>query len=136
MRPVAEQNVQTLSRGLQDRDREVRAAFLSALGDLGTRADLAVPAVRNLLRDESPEIRALAVDVLSRSAPRDERLLGDLVGVLKSEADSRVQRQAIVTIRSLGSLGRDALPTVIEMLNKAHPDDVRPDGCLDDRKSW
>jgi HEAT repeat protein len=125
IRPVPKGNLQTLAAGLQDADRDVRAAFLTAIGCLGPRAGEAVPAVRNMLRDESPSIRAQAIDVLSRSAPRDERLLDDLIAVLKNDLDSGVQRQAIETIRLLGPGGRDALPAVIGKLSSPHPDDVR-----------
>ena len=125
IRPVAKGTLQTLAVGLQDPDRDVRAAFLTAIGSLGPRAGEAVPAVRNLLRDESPAIRAQAIDVLSQAAPRDERLLGDLIAALKNDVDPRVVRQAIETIRSLGPGGRDALPVVIGKLTATSPEDVR-----------
>ena len=80
-----------------------------------------MPAVRELLKDESAEIRVQAIEVLSQSAPRDARLLADLTAML-DDADARVQRQSIDTIRILGPLGRQSLPVVIGKLNSPSPE--------------
>ncbi len=125
IRPLAAGTVQTLTVGLVDPDQDVRAAFLTAIGYLGPRAGEAVPAVRAMLVDKSPDIRTRAVGILAQSAPRDDRLVVDLIALLKHEADPRVQRQAIDIIRSLGPLGRSALPVVIGELDGTHPADVR-----------
>ena len=55
---------------------------------------------------------------------RDDRLVGDLTALLKTESDA-VERQAIDTLRSLGPPGIAALDVVIGKLNKGHPEDVR-----------
>ena len=73
MRPLAPGTVQNLSAGLHDADTAVKAAVLTAIGLVGSRANDAVPAVRALLSDKSAEIRVQAIHVLSQSAPRDER---------------------------------------------------------------
>jgi HEAT repeat protein len=125
IRPVAASTLQNLSVGLEDHDPEVRAAFLTAIGYFGPRAREAAPAVRNMLRDQSPAIRAQAIGVLSQRAPRDDRLLGDLIALLEADTDSQVQRQAIETIHALGPPGRRALPAVIAKLDATHPAEVR-----------
>ncbi len=68
-----------------------RAAFLTAIGYLGPRAGESVPAVRAMLQDKSAEIRIQAIHILYQSAPRDDRLLGDLMALL-DDAEPRVQR--------------------------------------------
>ena len=82
IRPVSPGTVRKLTVGLGDADREVKTAFLTAIGFLGPRASESVPAVRALLKDKSAEIRIKAVEILSQSAPRDEQLLGDLIDLL------------------------------------------------------
>jgi HEAT repeat protein len=51
--------------GLADPDREVKAAFLMAIGNLGPRARESVPAVRALLQDSSAEVRGKAIEILA-----------------------------------------------------------------------
>ena len=68
-----------------------------------------MPAVRALLRDESAEIRLQVIDILAQSAPRDDRLLGDLMRLL-DDPDPRVQRRAIDALRSLGPPGARRCP--------------------------
>ncbi len=68
IRPLPPGIARKLAAGLRDPDRAVRAAFLTAIGYLGTRAGDSAPAVRELLKDESAEIRVQAIAVLSQSA--------------------------------------------------------------------
>jgi HEAT repeat protein len=118
IRPLTPGVAQKLTVGLHDPDREVKAAFLTAIGYLGSRASESVPAVRAMLQDESAEIRIRAIGILCQSAPRDDRLLGDLTALL-DDPDARVQREAIDTIRSLGPTGRKALTVIIGKLDSA-----------------
>jgi HEAT repeat protein len=125
VRPVAHDTVRILTAGLGDNDNDVRAAFITAIGYLGPRASESVPAVRALLRDKSPVIRLQAVRVLAQSAARDDRLVGDLTSLLKTESEAIVERLAIDTVRSLGPQGFNALEVIIGKLGKGHPEDVR-----------
>jgi HEAT repeat protein len=121
IRPLAPGSAQKLTIGLDDSDRQVRAAFLAAISSLGRRAGECVPAVRAMLKDESAGIRIQAIGILFQSAPRDERLLDDLTGLL-NDTDARVQRHALDTIRALGPRGRKSLPVVIGKLNSTDPE--------------
>jgi HEAT repeat protein len=62
IRPVPAGISEKLTVGLADPDREVKAAFLTAIGNLGPRARESVPAVRALLQDSSAEVRGKAPD--------------------------------------------------------------------------
>ena len=119
---MAPSTVQTLAVGLEDRDPEVKAAFLASIGSLGPRSGAAVSAaVRNMLRDESAEIRIQAIHILFKSPQRDDHSLDDLIALL-DDNDARVQRHAIDAIRSLGPPGRKALTVVIGKLNSTTPE--------------
>src|SRR5262249_27898959 len=121
IRPMAPETPKKLTTGLADADAGVRAAFLTAIGWLGSRATEAVPAVRGLLNDPSAENRILAVDVLSRAAPRDDRLAAELT-TRADDPDARVQRRAIDALRTLGPKGRPAFDKVVGKLASADPE--------------
>src|SRR5262249_7373803 len=121
IRPVASETPKKLTTGLADADAGVRAAFLTAIGSRGARATEGVPAVRGLLNDSSAENRILAVDVLSRAAPRDDRLVAELT-TRADDPDARVQRRAIDALRSVGPKARPALGVVVGKMAGADPD--------------
>ena len=91
VRPPAPGTVSALTAGLDDPDSAVKSAFLSAIGYLGSRAHEAVPSVRAQLHDKSSEIRLKAIQILAQSAPRDERLVTDMIAVL-DDSVAKVQR--------------------------------------------
>ena len=93
----------------------MKAAFLTAIGNLGPRAATRYRPCAPLLQDSSAEVRSKAIEILAQSAPRDERLVDDLIARV-NDVDSGVQRPAIDTLRSLGPLGKRALPDVIAKL--------------------
>jgi HEAT repeat protein len=121
VRPIAPGVVQLLTPGLDSDDPGVKAAFLAAIGSLGSGAAEAVPAVRTKLKDGSREIRLQAISILARSAPRDEKLVDDLGGLL-GDPDVGVQRVAVESIRALGPLGRKVLDRVMGMLTSPSPE--------------
>ncbi|MHB1561646.1 MAG: HEAT repeat domain-containing protein, partial [Isosphaeraceae bacterium] len=84
-------------------------------GQLGPSSAGSAPAGRGLLTDPSPEIRALAIEVLWHCASRDKHLLADLSPRL-DDHDPNVQRRAIDTIRAMGPPGQSVLPRVIGKL--------------------
>jgi HEAT repeat protein len=124
IRPLSPSTVATLAAGLNDPDPEVKEAFLTSVGGLGSRAREAVPAVRDLLKNPSPSIRTKAVEVLSRAAPRDQRLRDDLIPML-DDPDDRVQRRVIDAIRILGPSGRNALAAIVTKLGTSKAEEVR-----------
>jgi HEAT repeat protein len=122
IRPVPPGVVPRLADGLGDPQPDVKLAFLTAIGYLGPRAVECVPAVRGMLRDKSPEIRVQAIQILSRSAAHDERLLNDLIALIERDDDPRVQRHSMDAIRSLGPPGSKSLPAVITKLSSPSPE--------------
>ena len=115
IRPVAVGISQKLMVGLGDPDRELKAAFLTAIGILGDwRGRESVPAVRSYCKTRQQKC-AVRRSKSWLTRPRRYRLADDLTALV-NDVDSGVQRRAIDTLRSLGPLGKRALPDVIAKL--------------------
>jgi HEAT repeat protein len=121
IRPADAATARKLAAGLSDPDRDVKAAYLTAIGDLGSRGGDAVPAVKALLKDQSAEIRLLSVDILARTSPRDERLVAALAPLL-DDPDPRVVRRSIDVVRTLGPKGIGTLSAIIHKLDGPNPE--------------
>ena len=121
IRPLAPGTVQVLTVGLADPDPTVKAAFLTAIGYLGSRASESVPACAHCFRTSRPRFAGRRFRS-SLSRPRTmSGLSTDLIAVL-DDSDAVVQHQAIDILRSLGPPGRPALAVVIGKLNSSDAD--------------
>lgn len=120
IRPLAEDHIRHLARGLEDSDPGTELAFLAAVGHLGERGRSAVPAVRRKLSHPAAAVRQQAIEFLLQAAPHDGQLITDLQQLLNDD-ELAVQRKAIDALRALGPVGRSALPLVI---GKLHSDDA------------
>jgi hypothetical protein len=66
LRNIGPKAVPALAELLKDKDRQIRQAAASALGEIGFDANPAVPTLIELLRDEEKEVRQAAVSALGK----------------------------------------------------------------------
>lgn len=111
--------IETLSEVLTNsRSQLARIHAIWALGQISVSESMALHALIKLLRDDDPEIRAQAANVLGER--RHEPAYGELIARLE-DANPRVQYFAAF---ALGKLGRsEAGPAIIAMLRASAGDD-------------
>ncbi len=112
IQPVQSETVELLSHRLRESPDELLTTYLEGLSFLGKRAIDAIPDVRQLLPHKDPVIRLQVAEIIFNAATRDEQLVKDLTQ-LAGDQSAEVQRTAIESLKSLGPLGRAAIPTVI-----------------------
>ncbi|MFL5339069.1 MAG: HEAT repeat domain-containing protein, partial [Gemmataceae bacterium] len=105
-------DVSKLIKDLGHRDRKVRARAAKALGDLGTPAQEAVPALIDVLRDKEPEVKAPAAQALAQIGPAAIPALRRELG----DEDSRVRPWAAIALGLMGPDGAKAVPDLLEVL--------------------
>ncbi len=76
-----------ISAAVTDSQRSVQGAAILALRQLDDDAVLAVPALVDLLDDESPTVRASAAFALGSMGPRAEGAIDELIETLKRSSD-------------------------------------------------
>jgi HEAT repeat protein len=99
-----------LTKALQDESPAVRFATVQALSRCGPDG---VPLLLEALGDKEVKVRAYAAAALIRSKPEPQTVVPALAKRLKDEPDVIV-RQSI--LRTLGSLGPEAVPPLTEAL--------------------
>ncbi len=108
--------VPELIRGLKDRDDYVRSIAAESLGRIGPDAREAVPAHAEMANDR---LRALAAQALWRIA-KDERAIPILMEYLQTSSANN-QTHAMTILAEIGPAGKDAVPLLISVLNRADP---------------
>jgi HEAT repeat protein len=97
-----------LITGLKDKDQEVRGAAAVALGDHGDSG--AVASLTSALSDKNPFVRAHSARALGINGSAAASAVPALVGLLGSDPDLEVKRQAATALGSIGN--RSALPAL------------------------
>jgi HEAT repeat protein len=98
-----------LGKALLDTDPEVRVAATEGLTYMGEAARPTVPALRIVLRDAEPEVRANAAYVLGELG--DEGALRELIAMLRDPC-ADVRWSATVALGNLGRFARPAVPAL------------------------
>lgn len=97
-----------LVSGLTSSDRLIRNASMSALSGFATNRDVAISAVRPLLRllkDDSELSRALAASVLGSLQQEPNAVIPDLLQVAKNDSDFVVR---VFAVKAIGRFGTNA----------------------------
>jgi HEAT repeat protein len=100
---------------LKDKAAPVRLITVQALPRCGKAA---VPALVEALQDEEAQVRAHALDGIARLKPEAKDVLPDVVRRLKEDPAASVRQSAL---RTLGTLGPDALPPILAALQDRDP---------------
>jgi len=115
---IGAEAVGPLCLALTDDDPKTRQVAAGALGNIGTKAEKAIPELTKHLRDEYGGVRAMAARALGRVGvvlPEVVRALVEALG----DADPRVRSNADV---ALTSFGVKAVPMLQTLLEEHDPD--------------
>jgi HEAT repeat protein len=104
-----------VARRLKDNATPVRLMAVQTLPRCGKGA---VPALVEALRDEEAPVRAYALDGLLRLKPGPKDVLPAVVERLEKDSAASVRQSAL---RTLGTLGPDALPHILAALEDKDP---------------
>lgn len=113
----AEEAVETLAEIAQDRDAELAVRAILALGQLGEKAQGAIPVLVNCLRHPDPTIKDRAGWALSQMG---DAVLPAAIFLLTSE-DGELQLDACVILGKLGEKARPAGPELLKLLRCKNP---------------
>lgn len=112
--------VPALAKALEDPDETVRQEAAAALTSFGPDAAMAAPQLIRLLQEEKDLwIRLHAVWVLAAIGPKAEKAIPALKKTLDAGGENSVL--AVEAARALGSIGKTALPALIEAMRKKDP---------------
>ncbi|MHC5079359.1 MAG: HEAT repeat domain-containing protein [Planctomycetota bacterium] len=107
--------VMDLNAGMTHEKSAVRQAITEILGEIGPRADAAVPALTKALTDTNATVRTSAAESLGKIGPAARPAIPDLLKAAK-DTDPAVRANAITALVLLGARGEDALPVLRERL--------------------
>ncbi|MGE3804211.1 MAG: HEAT repeat domain-containing protein [Gemmataceae bacterium] len=117
----------TISYWVQELQSEQDARRLEAkhaLRAFGPRAETAVPALKLMLEDLSPEFRHFALVTLSEIGPLAKKAVPELVEVLKEEKNGELRKLAADTLGKIGPDAAPALPALRDLVGgHEHPKD-------------
>jgi HEAT repeat protein len=125
---LGKEHVLPLQARLQDADKWVRSQAATLLGEMGSKAKEAVPALLNALKDREWGVRADAALALGRTHFASEAVLGALIAAT-SDIEPRVQDFAIVALGNLGPKAKAALPALKKALQDADWDRKQVDAA-------
>lgn len=110
--------VEPLLDGMQNRKAPLknRLAAIEALGELGSAAETAVPALMEALNDRTPEIRSQAARTLGSIGEKAKAAVPELVAALK-DPNEGVRISAANALSGMGPVAQSALPALIEVLS-------------------
>jgi len=124
--PIPEQ---VLLDSLEDPSSRVRSATITVLGQMGEDADFAFDKLVSLLQDPEAEVRRSVVIDLDRIRRDDPSLIEPYLTALQ-DVDEDVASQALSGLCSLGSIGLDAVPQMLDFF-ESHPSEAyRLNLCL------
>jgi HEAT repeat protein len=108
--------VQRLAAALADKHEGTRSRAAMSLGELGTAAAAAKPALVKALRDPDTDVRYDAVRALLRIGP-DESMVQEFLRILTDSDDPQWNRPTYdLVIECLVKIGAPVIPTVVPML--------------------
>ncbi|MGI0490344.1 HEAT repeat domain-containing protein [Alkalinema pantanalense CENA528] len=92
-----------------------RLAAIATLSELGSDAELAVPALSEALSDRNAEIRSQAARTLGEIGPKAKASIPELIVVLK-DPNEGVRISAANALSRMGSAAKSAVPALLEAL--------------------
>ncbi len=119
-------NTEALERLLKEADEETQrgAAFvLARIG--GAKAVPALPVLRKGLKDDDPQVQALAAAGLAGIGKEAEPAVPDLAEALRDSKDLIVRRNAVLALGHIGPGAKPAVPVLVGALRGNEPIELR-----------
>ena len=117
MHEEARPTAASLAKALRDTDGKIRFVAADSLYQIGQPA---IPYLITAAKDESREVRILALRTLGRFLESDDALQTLAVGL--KDRDRQVRAVAAASISRLGSLAKSVLPQLLENLEEQNQD--------------
>ncbi len=115
--------VPQLAAALASKDAQLRWRAVRALGL--TADPQAIEAVRKVVADADPGVRAQAIFALTRLGAKDEATINAVVARL-TDPDPAVRRATMAALRSLREQRAKVLPLIVKVLKDSDPSVVMP----------
>jgi HEAT repeat protein len=115
-------NLADATRLLADRDVRIRRATVDLLDVLEESAAPAIPALAQVLSDPDRFVRWAAVRALGHIAPEDSAGVVPRIAPLVADPDLNISLQAIATLAAIGPPAKDALPILLQAIQKGEVD--------------
>ncbi len=112
---VGRHSVGALQNALKDTPVNVRANAAEALGDLGTKAESAVPALIEALQDEANAVRVRAIEALGTTSHSSSSAVPDLAKALEEDNEG-IKRTAVFALARIGEHASDAVEGLENLL--------------------
>lgn len=103
-----------------DHSAFIQQAVPAVIGDIGPPAIQALPAMMGALAHTNAQVRCNAIYALRQIHARPEVVVPELIKALK-DPDTGVRLQAMAGLESFGRDASNAVPALIEMIEKEHP---------------
>lgn len=117
----ARPDVADLVKQLKDTNHEVRRKAASTLGEMGPEAEAAVPALGEMMFEDSDLIsRDVAADALRNLGPKAAVLVPKLLKALEDDNDT-VRNSAISSLGRLGMEAEQVVPALVKALGEGPP---------------
>lgn len=113
---IARPDVNVLAQTLRTGNMQAKQDALLDLQEMGSNAKAAVPAVVDLLKDKSEELRSRAFDVLESLGPSAEAAVPALIKLIGGANDADRPRAARV-LGSIGPTAEQAVPVLVDSLD-------------------
>jgi HEAT repeat protein len=123
LQKIGERTVPLLTEALEDSDEDTQEWIIDVLGGIGPKAHAALPQLRRLMNDGSPNVGAWSAIAIGKIAA-EQSTIPVLTEVLRRFDGSNIRRQAAEALARVGQ----PVPRVISALRAAlkdHDEDVR-----------
>jgi HEAT repeats/PBS lyase HEAT-like repeat len=112
--PTPPATLQELITVVSEGGGAARVTAARALGDMGLRAELAVPALIKNLHYEHTEVRTAVADALGKIGPGAKPAVPALIGVLQNDESIQVRRSVVEALKQIGDAS--AVPALASVL--------------------
>jgi HEAT repeat protein len=117
---AAETRLSELLKALNSADPSARLVAIDDLGRMGPRAAEAVPALTDLLKNDSAAVRAHAAQALGEIGPPAKSAVPALVRLI-TDPDPAVRRKVVGAVRNLRPGPEVVVPLAVKVLKDADP---------------
>ncbi len=116
---IGKASVPPLVKALADKSTQV--AVMGAIESCGGIAAVAVPPLRELLKEKDATIRGNAVTTLARIAYGNKDVVTDLLALVKDDSDATVRALAVDAFKFLGADPKLTGPVIREATKDKNP---------------
>ena len=100
---------------VNESDSDIRLACIQELGELGDKAEAAIPALKNATHDPVDIVRKAAIKALCKMAETNSSLAPDVIKAL-NDSDPEILNAAMTALPKLGAKGLPGLPRLLSIM--------------------